>query len=172
MKKIDKAILNSLENISKLLGICVGMQALFSRSEEGNLVGLNLIKGEIKKFKFSDKSFNMVLIYHMGWNKVNFVDSKFKENLLQNRFYFVHSYFANCEEKQDILSTTNHSIDFVSSVKKNNIYGVQFHPEKNHFFGKKIFRNIFRTSLKMLKKRIIPTLLLDNKQLVKTIKFS
>ena len=138
-KKIDKAILNSLENHSKLLGICVGMQALFSRSEEGNLVGLNLIKGEIKKFRFSDKSFK---IPHMGWNKVNFVDSKFKENLLQNRFYFVHSYFANCEEKQDILSTTNHSIDFVSSVKKNNIYGVQFHPEKSHFFGKK-FLEIF-----------------------------
>ena len=72
----------------------------------------------------------------MGWNKVNFVDSKFKENLLQNRFYFVHSYFANCEEKKDILSTTNHSIDFVSSVKKNNIYGVQFHPEKVIFLGK------------------------------------
>ncbi len=138
-KKIDKAIFNSLENNSKLLGICVGMQALFSRSDEGNLDGLNLIKGEIKKFKFEDKTFK---IPHMGWNKVNFVESKFKENLFQNRFYFVHSYFANCEEKKDILGTTNHSIDFVSSVKKNNIYGAQFHPEKSHFFGKK-FLEIF-----------------------------
>ena len=87
-KKIDKAILNSLENHSKLLGICVGMQALFSRSEEGNLVGLNLIKGEIKKFRFSDKSFK---IPHMGWNKVNFVDSKFKENLCKTDFIlFIH----------------------------------------------------------------------------------
>ena len=138
-KKIDEAIFNSLENDSKLLGICVGMQALFSRSDEGNLDGLNLIKGEIKKFKFEDKTFK---IPHMGWNKVNFVESKFKENLLQNRFYFVHSYFATCEEKKDILGTTNHSVDFVSSVKKKNIYGVQFHPEKSHFFGKK-FLEIF-----------------------------
>jgi len=138
-KKIDKAIFNSLENHSKLLGICVGMQALFSRSEEGNLGGLNLIKGEIKKFEFKDKNFK---VPHMGWNEVNFVKSKFKDSLLENRFYFVHSYFAICEEQKDILGTTNHSFDFVSSVKKKNIYGVQFHPEKSHFFGKK-FLEIF-----------------------------
>ena len=68
-KKIDKAIYNSLENNSKLLGICLGMQALFSRSEEGKLEGLNLIKGQILKFNFNDKKFK---IPHMGWNTVDF----------------------------------------------------------------------------------------------------
>ena len=127
-KKIDKAILNSLGNNSKLLGICVGMQALFTKSEEGKIKGLDLIKGEIKKFNFEKKIYK---VPHMGWNKVNFTnDSKFKESLLENRFYFVHSYFAECRDKKDILGVTNHGINFTSSVKKNKIFGVQFHPEK------------------------------------------
>jgi glutamine amidotransferase len=135
-KKIDKAILNSLENNSKLLGICVGMQALFSRSAEGKLDGLNLIKGEIKKFKFQNKSFK---VPHMGWNEVKFTKGTFKKNFLQNKFYFVHSYYAVCENQEDILGITNHSINFTACVKKKNIYGVQFHPEKSHYFGKKFF---------------------------------
>ena len=142
-KKIDRGILNSLENNSKLLGICVGMQALFPKSEEGELSGLNLIKGTIKKFEFNNKELK---IPHMGWNKVKFCNGKFKEKLLDNRFYFVHSYFAVCDDKKDILSTTNYSIDFVSSVKKGNIYGVQFHPEKSHFFGKKFLETFIENS--------------------------
>ena len=142
-KKIDRGILNCLENNSKLLGICVGMQALFPKSEEGELSGLNLIKGKIKKFQFDNKKLR---VPHMGWNKVNFCNGKFKEKLLDSRFYFVHSYFAVCDDKKDILSTTNYSIDFVSSVKKGNIYGVQFHPEKSHYFGKKFLETFIKNS--------------------------
>lgn len=137
-KKIDKAILNSLEKNSKLLGICVGMQALFTKSEEGKIKGLDLIKGEIKKLNLEKKKYK---VPHMGWNKVNFNDnSRFKESLSENRFYFVHSYFAECKDKKDILGVTNYGINFTSSVKKNNIFGVQFHPEKSHYFGKKFFK--------------------------------
>ena len=77
----------------------------------------------------------------MGWNKVNFdKDSKFNEILSENRFYFVHSYFAKCDDKKDILGVTNYGVNFASSVRKNNIFGVQFHPEKSHYFGKKFLK--------------------------------
>ena len=75
------------------------------------------------------------------WNKVIFNNNtKFHKILSENRFYFVHSYFAECNDKKDILGITNYSIDFVSSVKKDNIFGVQFHPEKSHYFGKKFLK--------------------------------
>ena len=137
-KKIDIAIKNALENNSKLLGICVGMQALFKNSEEGKLDGLNLINGQVLKFTSKEQKFK---IPHMGWNMVNFKkDSIFFRKLGQNRFYFVHSYYAKCNDSNDILGTTNYSSDFVSCIKKNNIFGVQFHPEKSHYFGKEFLK--------------------------------
>ena len=137
-KKIDIAIKNALENNSKLLGICVGMQALFKKSEEGKLDGLNLIDGQVFKFQSPKKNFK---IPHMGWNKVNFKKgNNFFNELNQNRFYFVHSYYAKCNDNNDILGTTDYSLDFVSCVKKKNIYGAQFHPEKSHYFGKEFLK--------------------------------
>ena len=137
-KKIDIAIKNALENNCKLLGICVGMQALFKNSEEGKLDGLDLINGQVLKFNSKGRKFK---IPHMGWNTVNFAkDSNFSSKLAQNRFYFVHSYFAKCNDSSDILGTTNYSLDFVSSVKKKSIFGVQFHPEKSHYFGKQFLK--------------------------------
>ena len=135
---MNKIYEKKIEKNSKILGICVGMQALFTKSQEGKLKGLNLIKGEIKKFSFKEKNFK---VPHMGWNKVIFNNNtKFHKILSENRFYFVHSYFAECNDKKDILGITNYSIDFVSSVKKDNIFGVQFHPEKSHYFGKKFLK--------------------------------
>ena len=137
-KKIDIAIKNALENNSKLLGICVGMQALFKKSEEGKLDGLNLINGQVFKFQSPKKNFK---IPHMGWNTVNFKKgNNFFNELNQNRFYFVHSYYAKCNDNNDILGTTDYSLDFVSCVKKKNIYGAQFHPEKSHYFGKEFLK--------------------------------
>ena len=78
MKKIDTAIFNAINENSKLLGICVGMQALFTKSEEGKLKGLDLIKGNIKKFNFKEKN---IKVPHMGWNQVVF---KKRVNLRQN----------------------------------------------------------------------------------------
>ena len=137
-KKIDKAIFNALENNCKLLGICVGMQALFKKSEEGSLEGLKLIQGEVIKFKFQDKKFK---VPHMGWNNVKFSNDKnFSKILKDNRFYFVHSFYVNCFNSENIIGTTNHCVNFTSVVKKNNIYGAQFHPEKSHYFGKQFLK--------------------------------
>ena len=130
-----------IENSSNsILGICLGMQIMFNRSEEGQLEGLKWIDGEIKKFQFEDKKLK---VPHMGWN---FISPKKDDVLFQSsserqRFYFVHSFFASCNDKNDILSLTNYGIDFVSSVQKNNIYGVQFHPEKSHRYGMHIINN-------------------------------
>ena len=100
-KKIDKAILNALDNDCKLLGICVGMQALFSESEEGSLKGMNLIEGKIIKFNFEDKKFK---VPHMGWNAVKFKKESIFDNFLNdNKFYFVHSYYAKCNDEKEYI---------------------------------------------------------------------
>lgn len=115
-KKIDKAICAAIAKGSKILGICVGMQALFNESSEGTLKGLGIINGKIKKFVNNDINFK---VPHMGWNNVRFINhSKFNINLNKNRFYFVHSYFAECENKEDVLGETHYLINFVSAVKK------------------------------------------------------
>ena len=140
-KKIDKAIFEAIDRGSKILGICVGMQALFHESDEGNLKGLGIIDGKIKKFISHDKSLK---VPHMGWNSVNFINqNNFNINLNKNRFYFVHSYYAECNNTQDILGETNYLVNFVSAVKKN-VYGVQFHPEKSHYFGQKFLETFVK----------------------------
>ena len=125
---------------NSILGICLGMQIMFNQSEEGQLEGLKWIDGDIKKFQLEDKKLK---VPHMGWN---FISPKKDDILFQSsserqRFYFVHSFFARCNDKNDVLSLTNYGIDFVSSVQKNNIYGVQFHPEKSHRYGMQIINN-------------------------------
>ena len=77
----------------------------------------------------------------MGWNKVDFDKTNiFNEKLADNKFYFAHSFYVSCKDKKDIIGITNHSIDFTSVIKKKNIYGAQFHPEKSHFYGKKFLQ--------------------------------
>jgi len=122
-----------------ILGICLGMQLMMEKSEEGTLPGLGLIKGKVKKFIF-DKKYK---VPHMGWNEVTPVDSITLYKNLDNkpRFYFVHSYYIECAQKENILGISEYGIKFTSSVKKNNIYGVQFHPEKSHRFGMQLLKN-------------------------------
>ena len=141
---LDKAICEALNNGSYLLAICVGMQMLFDSSEEGNLKGLSLIKGKIKKFKFNtNTNTNKLPIPHMGWNNIDLKKKSrlFSDQTEKNRVYFAHSYYAVCQNTEDELSSTNYSFEFTSSVEKNNIFGVQFHPEKSHKFGVKLFKN-------------------------------
>jgi glutamine amidotransferase len=124
-----------------LLGICLGMQLLGIDSEEGSEKGLNLIPFHNVKFKFSNKELK---VPHMGWNTIQVMDERnhlLKGMTSKDRFYFVHSYYANpIDEKISILST-NYGFDFTSGVNQNNIYGVQFHPEKSHQFGMKLLKN-------------------------------
>ena len=126
-----------------ILGVCVGMQILGSRSEEGNLKGLNWIKGEVKSFR-NDKLFKLNALPHMGWNNITINNSHplFRNELNHNqRFYFLHSYYFKTEDKDNIICSTNYGIDFDSGIQKNNIFGVQFHPEKSHRFGLNILKN-------------------------------
>lgn len=122
-----------------ILGICLGMQLMTNFSEEGNVSGFKWVNASVHKFSFNDIN---TKIPHMGWNEVDFFDLKNLFNNVKNpRFYFVHSYYVVCIDKNDVLTTTNYEeCNFVSGFKKDNIVGVQFHPEKSHKFGFEFFK--------------------------------
>jgi glutamine amidotransferase len=126
-----------------VLGVCLGAQLLLERSEEGAEVpGLGWIKGKV--IKFDKKKLGFVdKVPHMGWNEVTMLkDSKLTIGFDANpRFYFVHSYHMVCDNSNDALFQTNYGYPFVSGVEKDNILGVQFHPEKSHKFGMKLYSN-------------------------------
>lgn len=132
----------ALNNHIPILGICVGMQMLAKTSEEGELPGLGWIDGVVKRFDpatFKDPA----CIPHMGWNDVNPTgNSLLMQNLEQNaRFYFLHSYYFSCNNPEDTIAVTDYGIQFSSAVCHQNIYGVQFHPEKSHQWGMQLLRN-------------------------------
>ncbi|MGQ4005364.1 imidazole glycerol phosphate synthase subunit HisH [Francisellaceae bacterium CB300] len=135
-KTLEKEV---LENKKPILGICLGMQLLTNSSEEGKEKGLGWINAETIKFDLEDKSLS---IPHMGWNQTNptNMDNIFK-NLDENRFYFVHTYHVVCNDAKNILATANYDREFTCSIYKDNIYGVQFHPEKSHKFGMQLLKN-------------------------------
>jgi len=128
-----------LENKKPILGICLGMQLLSNSSEEGKEKGLGWIDAQTIKFDLEDKSLS---IPHMGWNKTNPINTNdlFK-NLDENRFYFVHSYHVLCNDDDNTLATASYGKTFTCSIHKDNIYGVQFHPEKSHKFGMQLLKN-------------------------------
>jgi len=124
-----------------IIGICVGMQMLGDISEEGELPGLGWIPGKIKLFDSNSLSSERRLP-HMGWNNISHnSDNLFGSVDLNNRFYFLHSYYFECENQDDILATTEFGVNFTSAIKKDNIYGVQFHPEKSHVNGVQLLKN-------------------------------
>ena len=124
-----------------IIGICVGMQILGEISEEGELTGLGWIPGKIKLFDSKVLSSERRLP-HMGWNNISHNnDNLFGSVDLNNRFYFLHSYYFECENQDDILATTEFGVNFTSAIKKDNIYGVQFHPEKSHTNGVQLLKN-------------------------------
>ena len=143
--RIDEAIKSSLNNGSKILGICLGMQLLASKGyEDGNTEGLNLINAEVKKINIS-KNKNKIKIPHVGFNSVEFNE---KSNLFKGinnycDFYFVHSFVLSINKltNDHLISTCNYGETFISSVEYKNIYGTQFHPEKSQKNGLKIIKN-------------------------------
>jgi glutamine amidotransferase len=134
-----------LEDKIPLLGICLGAQLLFERSEEGaSSLGLGWIKGKVIKFNGTESlQQNIIKVPHMGWNRVKKLkDSKLTQGISElSRFYFVHSYHFVCKYPEDALFETFYGYPFVSGVENNNILGVQFHPEKSHKFGMKLYSN-------------------------------
>ncbi|MDI3534718.1 MAG: imidazole glycerol-phosphate synthase subunit HisH [Thermosediminibacterales bacterium] len=131
-------LLKNIEDGKPLLGICLGLQLLFSYSEEGGLFeGLNVIPGRVIRFKGNVK------VPQVGWNQIK----KKKDSLLLKgiedgeNFYFVHSYYVVPDEKECILATTEYSVEFPSVVGKGLIFGIQFHPEKSSDKGLRILKN-------------------------------
>lgn len=132
-----------IEEKIPILGICLGMQLMTLSSEEGKEKGFGWINAVTKKFNFEKSDLNLK-IPHMGWNMVKIQKkSKLFSGMeeQENRFYFVHSYAVKCLDKHDILTITFYGYDFVSSFEKENIIGVQFHPEKSHKFGMQLLKN-------------------------------
>ncbi len=130
-----------LEEKCLILGICLGMQLMTRESEEGNLPGLGWIAATTRRFRFAGDSANLK-IPHMGWNLVKPANrATLFSGLEEPRFYFVHSYHVCCDDPADVLGTTSYGFEFTSAVKRDNIMGTQFHPEKSHKFGLKLLRN-------------------------------
>jgi glutamine amidotransferase len=130
-----------LDKKTPIIGICVGMQMLGDKSEEGELPGLGWIPGKVMQFDSSVLSSERRLP-HMGWNNISHDnDNLFNAIDSNNRFYFLHSYYFKCKNEENILATTDFGTNFTSAIKKDNIYGVQFHPEKSHNNGVQLLKN-------------------------------
>ena len=127
-----------LDEKTPILGICLGMQLMTKSSEEGVLNGLGWIDAETRRFE-SDT----LKIPHMGWNTINHQKKSklFDELEREKRYYFVHSYYVSSNNEKEILTTTSYGFDFVSAFERENIIGVQFHPEKSHRFGMNLMKN-------------------------------
>ena len=123
------------------LGICLGMQLMTNGSEESSdSIGLGWFDCMTVKFKFDSPEYR---VPHMGWNNL----AKLSDNLLiknipkDHRFYFVHSYFVNLKNENEVVSYTNYGNNFPAIINRDNIFGVQFHPEKSYKYGKTILNN-------------------------------
>lgn len=128
-----------------ILGICLGMQLMSKRSEEGRLNGFGWIDADTVKFDFTAIEKNL-RIPHMGWNHIEVKRSgSILDNLYDEpRFYFVHSYHIKCANSDNILAASNYGYEFTCAIIQDNIIGVQFHPEKSHKFGLQVLNNFVR----------------------------
>lgn len=136
---LDEAVLNKKVPV---IGICVGMQMLSASSDEGKLPGLGWIDGSVKKFDVTQIR-DITHLPHMGWNDVNPVAAVplFTELMNDARFYFLHSYYFECNQQENVLAVTDYGTQFACAVGSGNIYGVQFHPEKSHHYGIQLLNN-------------------------------
>ncbi len=125
-----------------VMGICVGMQMLASDSDEGKLPGLNWVPGRVKAFVNAPASKDLPMP-HMGWNdlKVRPGHKLFTDFEPEPRFYFLHSYYFEAEDKADVAATAEYGLDFDCIVSRGHIHGVQCHPEKSHHFGAQLLKN-------------------------------
>ena len=143
-RKLVGPIKDAIFKGKPFLGLCLGLQLLFEKSEESpGVKGLCVLSGEVKRFRV--KNFK---VPHMGWNNIaisyqpSAISLKILKGVPNNSYmYFVHSYYAVPKDKKDILTTTDYGIKFASGVRKDNIYGLQFHPEKSQELGLKILEN-------------------------------
>ena len=136
---LDKEV---LENKVPIIGICVGMQILADSSEEGTCKGLGYIKGKVKKLD-ATLLLQKPKLPHLGWNSIEILKNN---ELLKDidpifGYYFLHTYYFECENQEDILTTTTYGKSFASAINHGNVFGIQFHPEKSHHNGVKLLHN-------------------------------
>ncbi|MGZ9570652.1 imidazole glycerol phosphate synthase subunit HisH [Alcaligenes nematophilus] len=131
-----------LEKKVPALGICVGMQIMAGDSDEGELPGLNWIPGHVRKFEQARLGPSLPLP-HMGWNEVSALNNADLFNGLGDTplFYFLHSFYYECEDNSHVLAQSQYGQTFSCSVRRDNIHGVQFHPEKSHSAGTRLLKN-------------------------------
>jgi glutamine amidotransferase len=124
-----------------ILGICLGMELMAKKSEEGNVAGLGWINAEIVRFDVSNNL--KYKIPHMGWNKINIKkNSPLMSGITESsEFYFAHSYHIKTFDESDVLNESEYDYAFVSAIAKDNIFGVQYHPEKSHDAGFQLLKN-------------------------------
>lgn len=136
IETLNEEVLVKRKNI---LGICLGMQLMTQYSEEGDCEGLGWIDATTQKFAINGS----LKVPHMGWNDVSYKkDTPLNDQISPDpRFYFVHSYHVSCNQESDVLATTTYGYEFTSVFHHENMYGVQFHPEKSHKFGMELLKN-------------------------------
>ena len=145
------AVVADASRSKPFLGICIGLQMLFEHSDEGNVAGLGLFAGKVKRFP-AEAMFEgngaQLKVPHMGWNEVRQSRSHPLWQGINDaeRFYFVHSYYVDPENVEEVIASTRYGVDFVSAVSRANIFAVQFHPEKSAVAGLKLLGNFMRWS--------------------------
>ncbi len=138
---LNEAVTETIRGGKPYLGICLGLHVLFTESEEfGSSRGLDIVKGRVVRFNPDNKELK---IPQMGWNQLNIKNNNplFKGIPDKSYFYFVHSYYVAPEDNSIISTTTDYGIEFTSSIWKDNIFAVQFHPEKSQSLGLQVLRN-------------------------------
>lgn len=144
-KGLDQVLMECLQN-KPFLGICMGLQTLMDRSEEdGGIDGLGIVAGNVWRFPDNtrDGTGNLYKIPHMGWNRVmqEKPHSLWHGIASGERFYFVHSYYVQPDDSQDIAATTDYVVTFTSAIARDNLFAVQFHPEKSQRAGLRLLQN-------------------------------
>ena len=148
MRELDgrglrEAVLQAARN-KPFLGICIGLQMLFEHSAEGDVPGLGVVHGEVLRFArhLTDSQGGKLKVPHMGWNQVHHADHPLWKDIAQDaRFYFVHSYYVQPQDKSLVQATSCYPQPFVCAVARDNLFAVQFHPEKSQQAGLTLLRN-------------------------------
>jgi len=138
VKELDQLIISQITSGKPFLGLCLGMQLLLDCSEEGTEKGFGTIKGKVNKFVSKE-----LKIPHMGWNNIKIQKASpiMKGIPDGSMVYFVHSYYCAPDESSTVLTTTDYGTEFTSSVSRDNLFGLQFHPEKSGDIGLQILKN-------------------------------
>jgi imidazole glycerol-phosphate synthase subunit HisH len=140
------AVLQAARN-KPFLGICIGLQMLFEHSDEGDIAGLGILHGKVVRFasQMHDAQGNKLKVPHMGWNQVHHGQHQLWDGIEQDaRFYFVHSYYVQPQDASLVQATSQYPRSFVCAVAKDNLFGVQFHPEKSQAAGLKLLQNFMQ----------------------------